>query len=122
MRKEKGEVPLPYVSGYRLEGASLGLRIFSRRDELDDGWGGSGIGRVKIFAEEGGEGGGHLGVDDEGCVVAFAQGRGVRADDGEPGVGGVGDFFAMVFPCDRGGTAAVVDGNEERGGAAVFGE
>ena len=77
---------------------------------------------MEVFAEKSREGGGNLRVDDEWCVAAFAQRRGVRADDGEPGVGGIGDFFAVVFPSDWRRTTAVIDGDEEGGRAAVFRE
>src|SRR5947209_4995839 len=94
----------PLVPETRLPAVKVGGFWQDVRQRL----GGLGHRRDVVLAEETGERGGDLALRHIGYLAAFAQGRRVWAEGGDPDELGGGDLLAVVSPIGRADATAVV--------------
>ena len=91
------------------------------RKHVRDGRSSGGDVAVIILAEECGECGGDLRLDDGSVVFAYAQRLRIGADHGDPDIFGAFLIHAVFFPFCGAAAAAMVGGDDEGGLTAESG-
>ncbi len=105
----------------RFKALSRNLASLELGENGGDRLAGLGDSSVVIVAEECRECSGDFVLCDGGDVGAFAERRGIGAEEGHPDVFRLREFLTVRSPVLPAGAAAVVDGKDERRGLAVFG-